>query len=43
MSANEVEMTPPPGLGEHTDDVLTSELGVDADRIAALRAAEAIG
>ena len=43
MSANEVEMTPPPGLGEHTDEVLASELGVDAERIAALRAAEAIG
>jgi formyl-CoA transferase/CoA:oxalate CoA-transferase len=32
---------PPPALGEHTDDVLT-ELGLDADRIAALRAKDVV-
>jgi crotonobetainyl-CoA:carnitine CoA-transferase CaiB-like acyl-CoA transferase len=31
--------TPPPVLGEHTDAVLASVLGLDAPRIAALRAA----
>jgi crotonobetainyl-CoA:carnitine CoA-transferase CaiB-like acyl-CoA transferase len=29
--------TPAPWLGEHTDDVLTSELGLGADELAALR------
>jgi crotonobetainyl-CoA:carnitine CoA-transferase CaiB-like acyl-CoA transferase len=33
--------TPPPMLGEHTDDILR-ELGFDDQRIAALRAASAI-
>ena len=42
MSANEVEMQPPPTLGEHTDAVLASELGLDEERLAKLRAAEAI-
>jgi len=28
-----------PWLGEHTDEVLSAELGLDADRLAALRAA----
>jgi CoA:oxalate CoA-transferase len=31
-----------PTLGEHTEQVLRSELGLDAERIAALRAAKAI-
>ena len=31
----------PPALGQHTDEVLR-ELGLDAERIAALRAAKAI-
>jgi crotonobetainyl-CoA:carnitine CoA-transferase CaiB-like acyl-CoA transferase len=31
-----------PWLGEHTDAVLAAELGLDADAIAALRAAGAI-
>jgi formyl-CoA transferase len=42
MSANSVEMTPPPELGEHTDSVLASELGLDAQTLAGLREAEAI-
>ncbi len=33
----------PPRLGEHTDEVLSSVLGWDADRIAAARAAGTIG
>src|SRR5690606_9095322 len=32
-----------PGVGEHTDDVLAEVLGYDTDRIAALRAAGALG
>ncbi len=42
MSANEVEWTPPPGLGEHTDSFLAEELGFDADQLKRLREAEAI-
>ena len=42
MSANEVEMQPPPALGEHTDSVLSEELGLDADRLRGLRESEAI-
>lgn len=34
---------PAPGLGEHTDAVLAEVLGLDAARIAALRAAGALG
>jgi crotonobetainyl-CoA:carnitine CoA-transferase CaiB-like acyl-CoA transferase len=34
---------PPPRLGEHTDAVLAGVLGWDAARIAAARAAGAIG
>ena len=34
---------PAPGLGEHTDAVLAEVLGLDADRIGALRAAGALG
>ena len=33
---------PAPRLGEHTDSVLSELLSLDADRIAALRAAGAI-
>ena len=43
MSANEVEMERPPNLGEHTDDVLRGELGIDEEKLAGLRTAEAIG
>jgi crotonobetainyl-CoA:carnitine CoA-transferase CaiB-like acyl-CoA transferase len=32
-----------PWLGEHTDEVLAAELGLDPDRLAALRAAGVIG
>ena len=34
---------PAPTVGQHTDEVLTEVLGYDADRIAALRAADAFG
>ena len=34
---------PAPGLGEHTDAVLREVLGLGDDRIAALRAAGALG
>jgi len=34
---------PPPRLGEHTDEVLTERLGLDAARLAALRAAGVVG
>jgi len=43
MSANEVEMERPPDLGEHTEDVLRAELGIDEEKLAGLRTAEAIG
>ena len=33
----------PPLLGEHTDEVLTEKLGLDAAAIAELKAAGAIG
>jgi crotonobetainyl-CoA:carnitine CoA-transferase CaiB-like acyl-CoA transferase len=33
---------PPPTLGQHTDEVLRNELGLTAERIAALRAEKAI-
>jgi len=42
MSANDVAMTPPPELGQHTDSVLGSELGLDEETLAGLREAEAI-
>jgi crotonobetainyl-CoA:carnitine CoA-transferase CaiB-like acyl-CoA transferase len=36
------EVTPPPLLGEHTDEVLRQVLGYDDERIAGLRSARAI-
>jgi crotonobetainyl-CoA:carnitine CoA-transferase CaiB-like acyl-CoA transferase len=41
--AHGLEVTPPPGLGEHTDTVLADVLGYAPDRIAALRAAGIVG
>lgn len=35
--------TPPPTLGQHTEEVLRAELGLDDNRLAELRAAGAIG
>jgi crotonobetainyl-CoA:carnitine CoA-transferase CaiB-like acyl-CoA transferase len=35
--------TAPPQIGEHTDEVLTAMLGLDAQRLAALRAEKVIG
>jgi crotonobetainyl-CoA:carnitine CoA-transferase CaiB-like acyl-CoA transferase len=37
-----LEVTPPPGLGEHTASVLTEVLKYGGERIAALRARGAI-
>jgi crotonobetainyl-CoA:carnitine CoA-transferase CaiB-like acyl-CoA transferase len=38
-----VDLTAAPDVGQHTDDVLARELGYDTDKIAALRAAGALG
>ena len=43
MSESPFEMTPPPRLGEHTDEVLAAELGLDEGELAELRNAGAIG
>ena len=43
MSASEVPLERPPRLGEHTDSVLSEELGLDAERLKALREVGAIG
>ena len=42
MSGNDVEWTPPPALGEHTDSVLAEELDLAPSRLAELRDREAI-
>jgi formyl-CoA transferase len=42
MSGNDVDMKPPPGLGEHTDSILSDELGFDQARLKSLREAKAI-
>ena len=43
LSASQVEMRCPPRLGEHTDDVLASELGLGERELAPLRKAGVIG
>ena len=43
MSGSRFEMTRPPRLGEHTDEVLVAELDLDAGELAELRDAGAIG
>ncbi len=35
--------TPAPTAGQHTDEILSDVLGYDADKVAALRAAGALG
>jgi len=42
MSGSEVSIQPPPDLGEHTDSVLSEELGLDAARLKSLHEAGAI-
>jgi formyl-CoA transferase len=42
MSRSEVPFQPPPELGEHTDAVLREELGLEPERLAALRESGAI-
>ena len=43
LSASEVPMRPPPRLGEHTDEVLAAELGLEETELAPLRTAGVIG
>ena len=43
MSESDVDITRPPRLGEHTDEVLAAELGMDEEQIAALRDSGVIG
>ena len=43
LSASKVEMTAPPRLGEHTDEVLAAELGLSADDLTAMRDSGVIG
>ncbi|MCE2424037.1 MAG: CoA transferase [Pseudomonadales bacterium] len=43
LSESTFDMTPPPRLGEHTDEVLAAELGLDEGELAELRDAGAIG
>ncbi|RMF23091.1 MAG: formyl-CoA transferase [Deltaproteobacteria bacterium] len=43
MSASEVELRRAPYLGEHSDEVLGADLGLDRDELAALRAEGVIG
>lgn len=38
MSGSPMQYESPPGLGQHTDSILSDELGLSADRIAELRA-----
>ena len=43
LSESEFKIRPPPRLGEHTDEVLGSELGLDAEALSQLRESGAIG
>ncbi len=43
LSESRVEMKPPPRLGEHTDEVLAAELGLNDQQLAELRATNVIG
>ncbi|MDE0451671.1 MAG: CoA transferase [Gammaproteobacteria bacterium] len=43
LSESEFRIKAPPRLGEHTDDVLSSELGLDAQALSQLREAGVIG
>ncbi len=43
LSESHVDMTPPPRLGEHTDDLLNIELGLSESELTRLREAGAIG
>ena len=43
LSASHVEMSAPPLLGEHTDEVLAAELGLGEDDLAAMRDSGVIG
>ena len=43
MSESDVELERPPMLDEHTDEVLTGELGIDGEEIVTLRSVGAIG
>ena len=43
LSESKVPMTAPPRLGEHTDEVLASELGMETAELASLREAGVIG
>ena len=43
LSDSEFEIKPPPRLGEHTDEVLSGELGLDAETLSQLREAGVIG
>ncbi|MCZ6887207.1 MAG: CoA transferase [Gammaproteobacteria bacterium] len=43
LSQSQVDITRPPRLGEHTDELLSSELGLDSEQLTALREMGAIG
>ena len=43
LSESEFEIKPPPRLGEHTDEVLGAELGLDAETLSQLRESGVIG
>ena len=43
LSASHVEMSAPPLLGEHTNEVLAAELGLSEDDLTAMRKSGVIG